>query len=189
MAVTITKPAFNIRDKLAQIGANIATSQMPSGTIINTAYSEFNTEVVITTTGQQKYATIWTPHIVARESGSDFLVMAHIQGYMYNSPNGVNLGIQRVIDNAWITLSGEIRNDDAAGDDQWMGMYHGDSGDDWSFNINRFAMDTYRNYKAGQKLQYDICTGFWATSGSPTFKVNYAPYSSQCVSFIMEIKQ
>ena len=47
MAVSITKPAFNIRDKLAEIGANIATSQMPSGTIINTAYSEYNTQVHI----------------------------------------------------------------------------------------------------------------------------------------------
>ena len=189
MVVRISKPAFNIRDKLAEIGANIATSQMPSGTIINTAYSEYDTEVTITTTGQQKYATIWTPHIYARESGSDFLVMAHIQGYMHNSPNGVNLGIQRWTDNAWITLSDEIRSVDASGDDQWMGLYHGDSGDDWSFNINRFAMDTYRNYKAGQKVMYDIGTGFWATSGSPTIKVNYAPYNSQCVAFMMEIKQ
>ena len=189
MAVTITKPAFNIRDKLAEIGANIATSQMPSGTIINTAYSEYETEVTITTAGVRKYATIWTPHINARESGSDFLVMAHIQGYLYSSPNGVNLGIQRVVDDAWITTSNEVKNADATGDDQWMGLYHGDPGDDWSFNINRFAMDTYRTYKAGQKILYDIGCGFWADTGSPHIKVNYGGYSSQCVAFIMEIKQ
>ena len=55
MAVSITKPAFNIRDKLAEIGANIATSQMPSGTIINTGYSEYDTQVIITSAGERKY--------------------------------------------------------------------------------------------------------------------------------------
>jgi len=190
MAVRISKPPFSIRDKLAEIGANVATSQMPSGTIINTAYSEYDTEVVITTNGVRKYQTIWTPHINARETGSDFLVMAHIQGYMWNSPNGANMGIQRVVDDAWITLSDERKDADADGDDQWMGLYHGDLGDDWSFNINRFAMDTYRTYKAGQKIQYDIGAGFWNDAGgSPSIKINYGGYSAQSVAFIMEIKQ
>ena len=59
MAVRITKPAFNIRDKLAEIGANIATSQMPSGTIINTGYSEYDTQVIIT--GLRPYRSLSAP--------------------------------------------------------------------------------------------------------------------------------
>ena len=188
MAVSITKPAFNIRDKLAEIGANVATSQMPSGTIINTAYSEYSPQVIITSAGERKYSNIWTPHIYARETGSDFLIMAHIQGYWMQSANGVNLGIQRVIDDAWITTSDEPRNADSTGDDSWMGAGHSWGLANGSFHIKRFAMDTYRNYKAGQKIQYDIGTGHWA-SGTGEIRINYAGYSSQCVSFIMEIKQ
>ena len=188
MVVRISKPAFNIRDKLAEIGANISANQMPSGTIIHTAYSEYSSEVSITTTGRQKYATVWTPHIVAKQSGSDFLVMANIQGYMLASANGVNLGIQRVIDNAWIHLADEQRNADAAQEDQWMGTSHNASLANTSFNFNRFAMDTYRNYKAGQKIQWDIATGFWNTSGGQV-RINYSGYNSQCVAFIMEIRQ
>lgn len=188
MVVRISKPAFNIRDKLAEIGANISANQMPSGTIIHTAYSEYSSQVNITTTGRQKYATIWTPHIVAKQSGSDFLVMANIQGYMQASANGVNLGIQRVIDNAWIHLADEQRNADAAQEDQWMGAGHNSGLANGSFNINRFSMDTYRNYKAGQKIQWDIATGFWNTSGGQV-RINYSGYNSQCVAFIMEIRQ
>lgn len=188
MVVRISKPAFNIRDKLAEIGANISANQMPSGTIIHTAYSEYSSEVSITTTGRQKYATIWTPHIVAKQSGSDFLVMANIQGYMQASANGVNLGIQRVIDNAWIHLADEQRNADAAQEDQWMGTSHNAGLATNSFNINRFAMDTYRSYKAGQKIQWDIASGFWRTDGGQ-IRINYPGYNSQCVAFIMEIRQ
>ena len=188
MVVRISKPAFNIRDKLAEIGANISANQMPSGTIIHTAYSEYSSEVSITTTGRQKYATIWTPHIVAKQSGSDFLVMANIQGYMQASANGVNLGIQRVIDNAWIHLADEQRNADAAQEDQWMGTSHNAGLTTNSFNINRFAMDTYRSYKAGQKIQWDIASGFWRNDGGQ-IRINYPGYNSQCVAFIMEIRQ
>ena len=188
MAVSITKPAFNIRDKLAEIGANIATSQMPSGTIINTAYSEYNTQVHITTTGRRKYATIWTPHIYARESGSDFLVMADVQGYNSSSTDGFNIGIQRVIDDAWISLANEVRNADAANADNWMGGYHNSGLASYSVSRTRFSMDTYRNYKAGQKIQYDICAGYHNSSAGD-MKINYSGYNSQCVSFIMEIKQ
>ena len=136
MVVKISKPAFNIRDKLTEIGANISTNQMPSGTIIHTAYSEYSTQVTINTAGRQKYATVWTPHIVARESGSDFLVMANIQGYWSGGANGANLGIQRVIDNAWIHLADEIRNADAASTDSWMGILHNASVTNTSFNFN-----------------------------------------------------
>ena len=188
MAVTITKPAFNIRDKLAEIGANVATSQMPSGTIINTGYSEYDTQVIVTSAGERKYSTIWTPHINATESGSDFLVMAHIQGYWMASANGVNMGIQRWVDDAWITTSDEPRSADSINDDQWMGAGHSWNITNGSFHISRFAMDTYRNYKAGQKVMYDIGTGFWATGGGE-IRINYSGYSSQCVAFIMEIKQ
>ena len=188
MTVRISKPAFNIRDKLAEIGANVSANQMPSGTIINTAYSEYSTEVTITTAGRQKYATVWTPHIVAKQSGSDFLVMANIQGYASGSPNGTNMGIQRVIDDAWIHLDGEQRNSDAPQTDQWMGILHKASIDNTSFNFNRFAMDTYRNYKAGQKIQWDIAAGFWNSSGGQ-LRINYSGYNSQCVAFIMEIRQ
>ena len=188
MVVRISKPAFNIRDKLAEIGANISTNQMPSGTIINTAYSEYSSQVSITTDGRQKYATIWTPHIVAKQSGSDFLVMANIQGYMLASANGVNLGIQRVIDNAWIHLDDEQRNADAYQEDQWMGSSHNAGLTSTSFNINRFAMDSYRNYKAGQKIQWDIAGGFWRSDGGE-IRINYSGYQSQCVAFIMEIRQ
>ena len=188
MAVVITKPAFNIRDKLAEIGANIATSQMPSGTIINTAYSEYDTPVTITSTGYRKYATIWTPYINARESGSDFLIMAYIQGYASGSPNGTNMGIQRWTDDAWITLNNEVRNADAANYDNWMGQGHNTGLSAYSFNMNRFAMDTYRNYKAGQKVMYDVCAGCHATSGA-SVQINYTGYGSQCTAFIMEIRQ
>ena len=188
MAVTITKPAFNIRDKLAEIGANIATSQMPSGTIINTAYSEYDEAVTVSTTAYRKYATVWTPHIYARESGSDFLVMSYVQGYASGTPNGTNTGIQRVVDDAWITLANEVRNSDAVSQDNWMGMLHNTNLAAHSFSHNRFAMDTYRNYKAGQKIQYDIAVGCHASSGA-SLQVNYNGYNSQCVSFIMEIKQ
>ena len=188
MVVRISKPAFNIRDKLSEIGANISTNQMPSGTIINTAYSEYSSQVTINTTGRQKYATVWTPHIVARESGSDFLVISHVQGYWTGSPNGVNMAIQREIDNAWITLADELRNGDAALDDQWMGMGHSWGITNGSFNFNRFAMDTYRNYKAGQKIQWDIAAGHWGSAGGQ-IQLNYSGYNSQCVAFIMEIKQ
>jgi len=188
MAVAITKPTFNIRDKLAEIGANIATSQMPSGTIINTAYSEYSTQVHITTTGRRKYATIWTPYINARESGSDFLVMADVQGYVSSSVDGVNMGIQRVIDDSWITLANEVRNSDAANGDNWMAMFHNSGLVNYSFSRTRFAMDTYRNYKAGQKVTYDICAGYHnSTQGD--MKINYSGYNSQCTAFIMEIKQ
>ena len=188
MAVAITKPTFNIRDKLAEIGANIATSQMPSGTIINTAYSEYSTQVHITTTGRRKYATIWTPYINARESGSDFLVMADVQGYVSSSVDGVNMGIQRVIDDSWITLANEVRNSDAANADNWMAMFHNSGLVNYSFSRTRFAMDTYRNYKAGQKVTYDICAGYHnSTQGD--MKINYSGYNSQCTAFIMEIKQ
>ena len=188
MAVSITKPAFNIRDKLAEIGANIATSQMPSGTIINTGYSEYDTQVIITSAGERKYSTIWTPHIYARESGSDFLVMAHIQGYWMSSANGANMGIQRWVDDAWITTNNEPRNADSTGDDQWMGAGHSWGIAAGSFFINRFAMDTYRNYKAGQKVMYDIGAGFWRQGGGE-LRINYSGYNSQCTAIIMEIKQ
>ena len=188
MAVRISKPAFNIRDKLTEIGANISTNQMPSGTIIHTAYSEYSTQVTIGTAGRQKYATVWTPHIVAKQSGSDFLVMANIQGYWSGSANGANLGIQRVIDNAWIHLADEQRNADAAGTDSWMGILHNASMANTSFNFNRFAMDTYRNYKAGQKIQWDIAAGFW-NNAAGEIRINYSGYQSQCVAFIMEIRQ
>ena len=188
MTVRISKPAFNIRDKLAEIGANVSANQMPSGTIINTAYSEYSTQVIITTAGRQKYATVWTPHIVAKQSGSDFLVMAHIQGYWGGGANGANLGIQRVIDNAWIHLDDEQRNSDAPQTDSWMGILHNSSITNTSFAFNRFAMDTYRNYKAGQKIQWDIAAGFWNPSGGQ-IRINYSGYNSQCVAFIMEIRQ
>tara|TARA_B100001564_G_scaffold276016_1_gene237734 strand:- start:236 stop:802 length:567 start_codon:yes stop_codon:yes gene_type:complete len=188
MAVRISKPAFNIRDKLTEIGANISTNQMPSGTIIHTAYSEYSTQVTIGTAGRQKYATVWTPHIVAKQSGSDFLVMANIQGYWLATANGVNLGIQRVIDNAWITLADEQRNVDGYQEDQWMGMGHNQGNVTGSFNIGRFAMDTYRNYKAGQKIQWDIAAGFW-NNAAGEIRINYSGYQSQCVAFIMEIRQ
>ena len=49
-------------------------------------------------------------------------------------------------------------------------------------------MDTYRNYKAGQKIEWDIAAGYWNPSAGQ-LRVNYAGYNSQCVAFIMEIKQ
>ena len=101
-----------------------------------------------------------------------------------NSPNDI-----RKLDRETLkTLANEVRNSDAANGDNWMAMFHNSGLANYSFSRTRFAMDTYRNYKAGQKVTYDICAGYHnSTQGD--MKINYSGYNSQCTAFIMEIKQ
>ena len=58
------------------------------------------------------------------------------------------------------------------------------------FSTKTFASDfnDNENYKAGEKVMYDICAGYHNSSAGD-MKINYSGYNSQCTAFIMEIKQ
>ena len=184
MTVRIEKPEFNLRSKLNDLDFGVVPLQkIPPGSIVNVTEATSSTQLLTTTA--QDYVDFMTGYTTVKQTGSKFLVILDAQGYYSNSPNGVNTGIKRGVDNAYITLNNLATNDFQ--EDQWMGLGHGSSNvSAASWSRTRIVLDPYPNYKAGDYISYVGCAGQWAGGN---LYVNYAGYESKSTLTMVEIKQ
>jgi len=183
MTVRIEKPEFNLRSKLNDLDFGVVPLQkIPPGSIVNVTVATTSTQLLTTTA--QDYVDFMTGYTTVKQTGSKFLVILDAQGYYSNSPNGVNTGIKRGVDNAYITLNNLATNDFQ--EDQWMGLGHGNVLTSSSWSRTRIVLDPYPNYKAGDYISYVGCAGQWAGGN---LYVNYAGYESKSTLTMVEIKQ
>ena len=170
MAIRISKPEFNLRDKLNELDGKVPYEKMPSGSIIQVAYAETRTQQS-TTSNSYVNATNMFVDISARFSTSRMIIMVHTVAQI--SGNRARFDIHKSTTNERIS-----RHPNDNGTDYGISAFEGNS-------INKVVSFTIEDRPdTTDTIRYQL--QFLNTGSSQTFV--QANYSVGTIT-VMEVKQ
>ena len=159
MSIIVSKPEFNLRDKLNELDGKVPYEKMPSGSIIQVAYAETRTQQS-TTSNSYVNATNMFVDISARFSTSRMIIMVHTVSQI--SGNRARFDIHKSTTNERIS-----RHPSDNGTDYGISAFEGNS-------INQVVSFTIEDRPdTTDTIRYQL--QFLNTGGSQTFvQANYS---------------
>ena len=191
MSIRVSKPAFNLRDKLNELDGKVPLHKMPHGSIIQVKNLEYDTIFSSSHSGAQYVdVTNFNLDFAPKFSTSEILIEAAVAGGL-NDNYGYNFRFRvvRTIDNA---NGGTINMGEGSAQYSMTGgynLYNSDSSTPYIFGMSKTFMD-----KPGttEKINYKIQVSHTHASSGATVYVNRRGSSSNWTSIstltIMEVR-
>tara|TARA_Y100000401_G_C8301039_1_gene214094 strand:+ start:241 stop:816 length:576 start_codon:yes stop_codon:yes gene_type:complete len=191
MSIRVSKPAFNLRDKLNELDGKVPLHKMPHGSIIQVKNLEYDTIFSSNHSGSQYVdVTNFNLDFAPKFSTSEILIEAAVAGGL-NDNYGFNFRFRvvRTMDNA---NGGTINMGEGTAQYSMTGgynLYNSDSSTPYIFGMSKTFMD-----KPGttQKINYKIQVSHSHASSGATVYVNRRGSSSNWTSIstltIMEVR-
>ena len=191
MSVIVTKPEFNLRDKLNELDGKVPLHKMPHGSIIQVKNLEYDAVFSSNHSGQQYVdVTDFNLDFAPTFSTSEILIEAAVAGGL-NDNYGYNFRFRvvRTMDNA---NGGTINMGEGSAQYSMTGgynLYNSDSSTPYIFGMSKTFMD-----KPGttQKINYKIQVSHTHASSGATVYVNRRGSGSNWTSIstltIMEVR-
>lgn len=191
MSIRVSKPAFNLRDKLNELDGKVPLHKMPHGSIIQVKNLEYDTIFSSNHSGQQYVdVTNFNLDFAPKFKTSEILIEAAVAGGL-NDNYGYNFRFRvvRTIDNA---NAGIVNMGEGSAQYSMTGgynLYNSDSSTPYIFGMSKTFMD-----KPGttEKINYKIQVSHTHASSGATVYVNRRGSSSNWTSIstltIMEVR-
>ena len=191
MSIRVSKPAFNLRDKLNELDGKVPLHKMPHGSIIQVKNLEYDTIFSSSHSGAQYVdVTNFNLDFAPKFSTSEILIEAAVAGGL-NDNYGYNFRFRvvRTIDNA---NAGIVNMGEGSAQYSMTGgynLYNSDSSTPYIFGMSKTFMD-----KPGttEKINYKIQVSHTHASSGATVYVNRRGSSSNWTSIstltIMEVR-
>ena len=191
MSIRVSKPAFNLRDKLNELDGKVPLHKMPHGSIIQVKNLEYDTIFSSNHSGNQYVdVTDFNLDFAPKFSTSEILIEAAVAGGL-NDNYGYNFRFRvvRTIDNA---NAGTVNMGEGSAQYSMTGgynLYNSDSSTPYIFGMSKTFMD-----KPGttEKINYKIQVSHTHSSSGATVYVNRRGSGSNWTSIstltIMEVR-
>ena len=191
MSIRVSKPAFNLRDKLNELDGKVPLHKMPHGSIIQVKNLEYDTIFSSNHSGNQYVdVTDFNLDFAPKFSTSEILIEAAVAGGL-NDNYGYNFRFRvvRTIDNA---NGGTVNMGEGSAQYSMTGgynLYNSDSSTPYIFGMSKTFMD-----KPGttEKINYKIQVSHTHSSSGATVYVNRRGSGSNWTSIstltIMEVR-
>ena len=191
MSIRVSKPAFNLRDKLNELDGKVPLHKMPHGSIIQVKNLEYDTIFSSNHSGAQYVdVTDFNLDFAPKFKTSEILIEAAVAGGL-NDNYGYNFRFRvvRTIDNA---NAGIVNMGEGSAQYSMTGgynLYNSDSSTPYIFGMSKTFMD-----KPGttEKINYKIQVSHTHASSGATVYVNRRGSSSNWTSIstltIMEVR-
>ena len=191
MSIRVSKPAFNLRDKLNELDGKVPLHKMPHGSIIQVKNLEYDTIFSSNHSGNQYVdVTDFNLDFAPKFSTSEILIEAAVAGGL-NDNYGYNFRFRvvRTIDNA---NAGIVNMGEGSAQYSMTGgynLYNSDSSTPYIFGMSKTFMD-----KPGttEKINYKIQVSHTHSSSGATVYVNRRGSGSNWTSIstltIMEVR-
>ena len=191
MSIKVSKPAFNLRDKLNELDGKVPLHKMPHGSIIQVKNLEYDTIFSSNHSGNQYVdVTDFNLDFAPKFSTSEILIEAAVAGGL-NDNYGYNFRFRvvRTIDNA---NGGTVNMGEGSAQYSMTGgynLYNSDSSTPYIFGMSKTFMD-----KPGttEKINYKIQVSHTHSSSGATVYVNRRGSGSNWTSIstltIMEVR-
>ena len=191
MSIRVSKPAFNLRDKLNELDGKVPLHKMPHGSIIQVKNLEYDTIFSSSHSGAQYVdVTDFNLDFAPKFKTSEILIEAAVAGGL-NDNYGYNFRFRvvRTIDNA---NAGIVNMGEGSAQYSMTGgynLYNSDSSTPYIFGMSKTFMD-----KPGttEKINYKIQVSHTHSSSGATVYVNRRGSGSNWTSIstltIMEVR-
>ena len=191
MSIRVSKPAFNLRDKLNELDGKVPLHKMPHGSIIQVKNLEYDTIFTSSHSGAQYVdVTDFNLDFAPKFSTSEILIEAAVAGGL-NDNYGYNFRFRvvRTIDNA---NAGIVNMGEGSAQYSMTGgynLYNSDSSTPYIFGMSKTFMD-----KPGttEKINYKVQVAHSHSSSGATVYVNRRGSGSNWTSIstltIMEVR-
>ena len=191
MSIRVSKPAFNLRDKLNELDGKVPLHKMPHGSIIQVKNLEYDTIFSSNHSGHQYVdVTDFNLDFAPKFKTSELLIEVAVAGGL-NDNYGYNFRFRvvRTIDNANLPTTGIGEGTAQYSMSGGYNLYNSDSATPYIFGMSKTFMD-----KPGttEKINYKIQVSHTHSSSGATVYVNRRGSGSNWTSIstltIMEVR-